>query len=224
MNAFELICLLSVGCGMVCALGLAAHLVHRPATMAVMNVVWPVCALFGSWAIIVLYLRFGNRHDGQPKWAHVAKGSLHCGSGCTLGDIVAELTVLALPAAATAFGWPWLFGDRMFATWVLDTFLAFGFGIAFQYFAIVPMRHLTPREGLLAAVRADTASLLAWQVGMFGAMAVFQFWLYPHFLGWRPTAAHIQFWFAMQWAMITGFATSYPVNAWLIRQGLKEAM
>jgi len=29
-------------------------------------------------------------------------------------------------------------------------------------------------------------------------------------------------WFAMQLAMLAGFATSYPVNWWLIRKGLKE--
>jgi hypothetical protein len=28
----------------------------------------------------------------------------------------------------------------------------------------------------------------------------------------------------MQAAMICGFATSYPMNWWLIRRGLKEAM
>jgi hypothetical protein len=28
----------------------------------------------------------------------------------------------------------------------------------------------------------------------------------------------------MQIAMICGFATAYPVNAWLIRSGVKEAM
>ena len=33
-----------------------------------------------------------------------------------------------------------------------------------------------------------------------------------------------EFWFAMQWAMIGGFITSYPVNAWLIRAGIKAAM
>jgi len=28
----------------------------------------------------------------------------------------------------------------------------------------------------------------------------------------------------MQWAMIGGFITSYPVNWWLIRAGIKESM
>ena len=32
------------------------------------------------------------------------------------------------------------------------------------------------------------------------------------------------FWFMMQIAMWAGFATSYPVNWWLIKKGLKEAM
>ncbi len=189
-----------------------------------MNIVWPVCALFGSLAVVWLYWRHRGHGKDHPHWASVAKGTLHCGSGCTLGDVLAEVLVLAMPGMAVAFGWHWLFADRLFATWALDTLLAFGFGIAFQYFAIVPMRLLTPGEGLKAAIRADTASLLAWQVGMFGVMAFFQFALYPHLLQQRPGANSVEFWFAMQWAMVAGFVTSYPVNAFLIDRGIKEAM
>jgi hypothetical protein len=32
------------------------------------------------------------------------------------------------------------------------------------------------------------------------------------------------FWFMMQLAMIAGFLTSYPVNWWLVRSGIKEEM
>ena len=32
------------------------------------------------------------------------------------------------------------------------------------------------------------------------------------------------FWLMMQVAMLAGFLTSYPVNWWLIRKGIKEAM
>ncbi|MEX1828803.1 DUF4396 domain-containing protein [Luteibacter sp. CQ10] len=224
MTAFHIVCWISLAIGALCAAWLGAHLLRRPARMAVMNIVWPTCALFGSLAVVWLYRRYGEHAESQPRWASVAKGTLHCGSGCTLGDVLAEASVLAMPGLAIAFGWHGLFSDRIYATWVLDTLLAFGFGIAFQYFAIVPMRHLTPGEGLKAAIRADSASLLAWQVGMFGVMAIFQFGLYPHFLGRRPGAGTVEFWFAMQWAMIAGFVTSYPVNAWLVRRGIKEAM
>jgi hypothetical protein len=34
--------------------------------------------------------------------------------------------------------------------------------------AIVPMRGLSPGKGLVAAVKADTLSLISWQVGMYG--------------------------------------------------------
>jgi uncharacterized protein DUF4396 len=34
----------------------------------------------------------------------------------------------------------------------------------------------------------------------------------------------VEFWFMMQIAMMVGFMTSYPVNWWLIRSGLKERM
>ena len=146
------------------------------------------------------------------------------GSGCTLGDLIAESVVFTLPAVAVAFGWYWLFDQKIFATWILDCVLAFGFGIVFQYFAIAPMRHLSLREGIKAAIKADVASLAAWQVGMFAMMALAQFVLYPRWLGRRPDASQAEFWFAMQWAMIGGFVTSFPVNHLLIHHGLKEAM
>ena len=32
------------------------------------------------------------------------------------------------------------------------------------------------------------------------------------------------YWFLMQVGMVLGFLTAYPVNAWLVRRGIKEAM
>ena len=34
----------------------------------------------------------------------------------------------------------------------------------------------------------------------------------------------VEFWFMMQIAMHFGFMTSYPVNWWLIKRGVKEPM
>jgi hypothetical protein len=33
-----------------------------------------------------------------------------------------------------------------------------------------------------------------------------------------------EFWFMMQIAMLAGFITSYPVNWWVIKAGIKERM
>ena len=112
----------------------------------------------------------------------------------------------------------------MYAVWLLDFVFAFSLGILFQYFAIVPMRNLSPGEGIIAAIKTDTLSLVAWQAGMYGFMAFAQLYLLEHLLGHRAEVDTPEFWFMMQIAMIAGFATAYPVNWWLIRSGIKEEM
>ena len=72
---------------------------------------------------------------------------------------------------AVWFGWHSIFDDKMFAIWILDFIFAFAFGIVFQYFTIAPMRGLGSGRHV-AAVKADTLSLTAWQIGMYGFMAI----------------------------------------------------
>jgi hypothetical protein len=215
--------------GLACAIAVGIGVVRRPERMAVMNVVWPVCALFGSVLVVLAYRRLATprdraEHHKPPFPAVVAKGALHCGSGCALGDLAAEWLAFAAPVIATWFGWHWLFAEKTFAVWGLDFVFAFLLGIVFQYFAIAPMRGLSLGEGVVAALKADTLSLAAWQVGMYGGMALLQFGWYRHAYGHVAAVDTPEFWFAMQLAMLAGFATAYPVNWWLIRRGIKEAM
>jgi hypothetical protein len=113
---------------------------------------------------------------------------------------------------------------RRLTRWALDFIIAFGFGIVFQYFAIVPMRNLSPGQGIVAALKADTMSLAAWQIGMYCLMAVLQFSVFERAFGGQAPVNSVEFWGAMQLAMIAGFVTSYPMNRWLIRVGIKERM
>lgn len=207
--------------GGVCAAALAIDIARHPQPMRIMNAVWPVCALFGGLLIVGQYARYGRagRHAGLFP-IQVANDTLHCGSGCTLGDIAAEWLVFAFPAIAVAFGWHSLFGEMMFAMWIVDYLFAYAFGIIFQYFAIAPMRHLPLGPGLIAAVKADTLSLTAWQLGMYGFMALMRFVIFPAGLATDTPV----FWFMMQIAMLCGFATSYPANWFLLRTGVKEPM
>jgi hypothetical protein len=39
-----------------------------------------------------------------------------------------------------------------------------------------------------------------------------------------PTWSQYLYWFLMQIGVIAGFFTAWPVNVWLIRAGIKEAM
>jgi hypothetical protein len=212
----------SLAVALACAFVIAAGVMRHPQRMAIMNIVWPVTALFGSVLSVWAYRKWGRGDVPFP--AQVVKGALHCGSGCTLGDVAAEVLSLAAPGVLVAFGYGSLFGNEVFARWTLDFVFAFAIGIVFQYFAIVPMRHLGFLRGVWAAVKADTLSLCAWQLGMYGFMALAGFWIFADVLGTKLEPSMPEFWFVMQWAMLCGLATSYPVNWWLIRRGWKEAM
>jgi hypothetical protein len=192
--------------------------------MPIMEAVWPSTALYFGPLAWLAYRRWGRpnsprfqrRAGADPAYGKpvsVAIGVGHCGAGCTLGDIVGAWIVFAA-------GWKW-FGLALPAEYVADFTLAFGLGIVFQYFSIAPMRGLNLRDGIIAALKADTVSLVAFEVGLFGWMAIIQLVLFtqPHL-----APDHAAYWLLMQVGMILGFATAYPVNVWLIRRGIKEAM
>lgn len=228
--------------GWFCAAVLTADLLRRPQPMWIMNLVWPITALFGTIWILWQYFTYGRaassseaRRAGRRQGVRshknmtpfpiaVGNGTLHCGSGCALGDVCAEWLVYAFPKVAVAFGWHSLFSDKMFPVWVLDYVFAFVFGIFFQYFSIVPMRGLSFSAGIAAAVKADALSLTAWQIGMYGFMAIAYFAIFRRGFGVRLEVGSFEFWFMMQIAMIVGFLTAYPANWWLIKHGLKEKM
>ncbi|MWD28273.1 DUF4396 domain-containing protein [Aquicoccus sp. SCR17] len=234
--------IISLLAGGISALVVALDLRKHPQHMWIMNVVWPLVALFAHVLALWAYFRVGRLaeyakahaamekgetppHKARTSFAtKVGKGASHCGAGCTLGDICAEWLVVLVPVIAVWFGYESIFQEKIFAVWIVDYIFAFGFGVAFQYFTIKPMRGLSPTQGLIQAVKADTLSLTAWQVGMYGFMAVAHFWIFGELLDTKLHTTSVEFWFMMQIAMLCGFVTAYPVNWWLIRRGVKEAM
>lgn len=228
---------LSIGAlmlGAVSALTVFIDITRHPQHMWVMNLVWPISGLYAGPLALWGYVRFGRAsppHGGRghgaldkPVYASVGIAATHCDAGCTLGDIVAEWLCFGVPAVAVWFGWHSIFGEKMFAVWVVDYVFAFIIGIVFQYFSIAPMRGLSFGEGIAAAVKADSLSLIAWQGGMYGFMALAQYLYFKPLLGKMLEVNTVEFWFTMQIAMLAGFVTSYPVNWWLIRVGVKEKM
>ena len=190
--------------------------------MWVMNLVHPITALYLGPVWLWAYVRRGRkagvhvmRRDADELAAigatpevpdevrpwHVGSAVSHCGAGCTLGDIGGEWLLFAAGASAV-FGWELL----------ADFVLAWTFGIAFQYF--------TGANSIRDAIKVDTLSILAFQIGLFGWMAL------THYVLLQPppkvdTPTH---WFMMQVGMIIGFATAWPVNRWLVERGIKEKM
>ena len=193
--------------------------------MTVMEAVWPITALYmgpvGLWA----YFRWGkpkspryeqlNGPTGErPMRVRVAISASHCGGGCTLGDIIAAWLVFALGLTVAGLALPW--------EYLFSYLLALTIGVGFQVWAIRPMRPgLGGRSLLRQAFKADVVSLSAFEVGLFGWMAITQLVLFtnPHLF---PDTA--TYWLMMQIGMVLGFLTTYPVNIWLINRGVKEAM
>jgi hypothetical protein len=199
---------------------------RRRQMMPVMEAVWPVTALYFGPVASLAYRRWGRPKSmrwlqehgledppDRPFWTKVAVGVSHCGAGCTLGDIVAEWAVFSVGAEIA--------GLALVPEYIGDYILALSFGIAFQYFAIAPMRGLGFRKGIVQAAKADVLSLTAFEIGLFGWMALTSlvFFPAPHL---RPDSP--VYWFFMQIGMVLGFFTAWPVNVWLIRAGIKEAM
>ncbi len=220
------------------------ELEHRQ-PMAVMNVVWPVSGLYFGVFAVWAYWKLGRpkamKHASNPgpmghihamehgaastgphgamerrkapTLAQVAVGTSHCGAGCMLADLACDFWIAA---AGITF-----LGSALWAEFAVDLVAAWALGVVFQYWAIKPMGQLSTREAIFAAIKADTLSILAFQVGMYAFMALtwFVFFPAPHL-----DAFEARYWLMMQLAMIAGFATSFPMNAWLIRMGIKEAM
>jgi len=207
--------LIWLACSLISATAILGHIiVRKPRIMPVMKWVWPITALYLGPAAIWAYREMGlaPRDHEQPFWQYVFKGVTHCGGGCTLGDIIGEWLVFWL-------GWT-IAGIALWPELMIDFALAFALGIVFQYFAIAPMRHLGSREGVIAAFKADTLSLIAFEVGLFAWMALSSFVFFHHDL--HPD--HPVYWFMMQVGMTIGFATSFPMNWLLIKKGIKEKM
>jgi hypothetical protein len=203
---------------------------RHPQKMAVMNIVWPISALYFSVFALWAYFRIGRRNTkaamakgvskgksdrgGPPTLTQVAIGTSHCGAGCTVADVFTEFGIAA--AGLT------LFGSVLWTEFLLDFVVAWAVGVAFQYFAIKPMRKdLTPARAVWAAIKADTFSIAAFQIGMYAWMALVFFKLFPapHLTPFDP-----RYWLMMQIAMLCGFLTSFPMNRFLIGSGLKERM
>jgi len=233
----EAISWISLSVAFLCALIIAGDEFRHPQKMWIMNVVWPVTALYFSFVAVWGYYRIGRRMakdamqgmaegqmrggekrgEGQgrpdPTWEQTAVSDSHCGAGCTLGDIVAEFSLASLGLT--------ILGSTLYASFAGDLLLAWLLGIAFQYFAIKSMRNLSPSQALIAALKADTLSIVTFEIGLFAWMALtyFVFFPSPHL---KPSEA--TYWLMMQVGMVIGFFTSYPMNRWLMRSGVKEVM
>lgn len=216
----------------------------RPQHMLIMNVVWPITAIYFGPAALWGYYRSGlkltkqrHHHIQQEAQAELCREGEVCPitpsrldqSAPTPEQVMVATTHCGAGCALGDIVAEWLvfamgltFAGSEFQTrLVLDLLLAWAFGIVFQYLTIAPLRGLSFGKGLLQAVRADTIVIILFEIGLFGWMALTQYVLVPgpHLGPTEPV-----FWFMMQIGMMLGFFTSYPANIFVLKVGWKERM
>ncbi len=147
----------------------------------------------------------------KPFWQSITAGTLHCGAGCSLADLIGPWLFAASPFL--------LWGSPVFGEWALDYLLALAIGVTFQYGGLLGMVPETGAALWWRALKVDSLSLTSWQIGMYGWMALAIFALIGPMSPTEPI-----FWFMMQIAMACGFITAYPMNWFLVKTGIKTAM
>lgn len=183
--------------------------------MKVMEITWPVTALYLGPLGLLAYRAFGRSgpriaRREKPFWQSVFVSATHCGGGCTLGDILSDNLI---GVSGLVIG-----GSSLLTMYVCDFWAAYVLGLFFQYWPIRARAQLSRGQALIAAVKADTLSLIAFELGFFGWMALVRSF-FP-----QLHSGSAVFWFFMQVGMAVGFVTTYPANWLLVRRGIKEGM
>ncbi|MDQ1049227.1 DUF4396 domain-containing protein [Streptomyces sp. V4I2] len=144
-------------------------------------------------------------HGGPAgaSWATAAKATLHCLTGCAIGEILGM-------AIGTALLW-----DTV-PTMALAITLAFLFGYSFTLFA-VRRAGLDLKSAIKVALAADTVSIAVMELVDNGIIAL------------TPGAmdAHLSdglFWSALLGGFAVAFLVTVPVNKWMIGRGKGHAI
>ena len=139
----------------------------------------------------------------RASWAMAASATLHCLTGCAIGEILGMVvgTAIGLHGAGTV---------------VLSVALAFAFGYALTMRGV-----LRAGVGFAAALKlalaADTASILVMEVVDNAVMV-----LVPGAMSAGATSP--LFWASLAFALAVAFLVTVPVNKWMIARGRGHAV
>lgn len=145
----------------------------------------------------------GHHGMGKVSWRMAAQATLHCLTGCAIGEVLGMVI-------GTALGW----GNVQ--TMILAITLAFFFGYALTLRGVLKAG-VDFRTAFRVALAADTLSIAVMELIDNGIIA---FW---------PGAmdAHLSdpmFWWILAIALAAAFVITVPVNKWMIGRGKGHAV
>ncbi|RSM51874.1 hypothetical protein DMH03_41785 [Amycolatopsis sp. WAC 01376] len=144
-----------------------------------------------------------EHHAAKASWGMAASATLHCLTGCAIGEVLGMVI-------GTALGW----GNV--ATIVLAVALAFVFGYALTMRGVL-RAGVGFKQALKVALAADTVSILVMEIIDNGVMLVVPGAMEAGLASWL-------FWGALAFALFVAFLLTTPVNKWLIGRGSGHAV
>ncbi|MFF4839314.1 DUF4396 domain-containing protein [Streptomyces collinus] len=144
-----------------------------------------------------------HRHSPGTSWRTAAQATLHCLTGCAIGEVLGMVigTAAGLGNAGTV---------------VVSIALAFVFGYALTMRGVL-RAGLPVRQALKVALAADTVSIAVMElidntvmVGVPGAM--------------DAGLSQALFWISLVVSLVLAFALTTPVNRWMIGRGKGHAV
>ncbi|MFE9793338.1 DUF4396 domain-containing protein [Streptomyces goshikiensis] len=144
-----------------------------------------------------------NHDHGRASWAMAAGATLHCLTGCAIGEVLGMVI-------GTALGWGNL------PTTVLAIALAFLFGYALTLRGILSAG-VDPRTAVRVALAADTLSIAVMELIDNGVIL-----LWPGAMDARLSEP--LFWIALAASLAIAFVVTTPVNKWMIGRGKGHAV
>ena len=213
-----------VGLALLCAAAILYDVYGRGYRQptGVMDVVWPVTALYFGPLALPAYHRWGRPRSEKWQREHgfapekslpvaAATGGIPGGAASAVGHVIGvPLVVLTGLTIAGQSLWVMILAIAAIATALLFVFEYF--------FSTVPTRGLSSGEGLTVALLIALVTVLAFDVGMGGWMLVM------HYVLFMPPLTDVTFLFLMQVGLILGFLTGYPAVLWLLRRGIKTTV
>ena len=144
-----------------------------------------------------------HHQPAAATWSTAAQATLHCLTGCAVGEVLGMVI-------GTALGWGNL------ATTVLAVVLAFFFGYSLTLRGVL-RAGVDFRTALRVALAADTVSIAVMELIDNGVIV-----LWPDAMD--AGLADALFWFSLAISLVIAFVVTTPVNKWMIGRGKGHAV
>lgn len=144
-----------------------------------------------------------HEHGSKASWSTAASATLHCLTGCAIGEVLGMVIGT------------WL-GLGNVATIVLAVALAFVFGYALTMRGVLKAG-LPMKQALKVALAADTVSILVMEIVDNAIMVSVPGAMEAGLASWL-------FWGALAFALAVAFVLTVPVNKWMIGRGRGHAV